>query len=584
MVRCLRLAITFGVIAATASFAANSWASQERITSFVIQVVVRPDATIAVTENIAVLSAGRLIKRGIVRDFPTRYRDAQGNFYRVGFAVQDVLQDGMHATYSVEDYLNGKRIRIGDAGRMLSHGVHTYIISYETNRQLGFFDPFDELYWNAIGTGWDFAIDHVAVVITLPQTVPADKINAEAYTGAFGAKESAYVVHKKENQIFFETTKSLAPHEGLTIVVNWPKGFVTPPGRLLRWWWWMRDNVARFLMLLALLLSILYYLFVLRYLRGLIKIGTVIPLFYPPRELSPGSLRYLLKKRYENKAFAAEIVAMAVKGYLAIQSEKTRILLMAGSLYTLKKKVEPAAVDHFYRPMFAKLFTSESIAITPQNKVAIEHAQEHLMKQYDRTLKAPYIRFNTQFFVGGVTLSLILGLAAFMLAPVTDFYLLIGSFVLFVINLIFGSCLPGYSQEGQQLIEEIEGFKLFLGTTETERLKLIGTPPDRTPELYEHYLPYAIALDVEEQWSAQFAPIFERLAAAGHPYTPVWYMGPGPFSPAFGSQLGTTMNQAITTAMPPAIASSKTPPGSSSGSGGGGYSGGGGGGGGGSGW
>jgi len=140
--------------------------------------------------------------------------------------------------------------------------------------------------------------------------------------------------------------------------------------------------------------------------------------------------------------------------------------------------------------------------------------------------------------------------------------------------------LPMYTDEGQKLHDQVEGFKLFLQTTEPDRLKVIGTPPTKTPQLWETYLPYAIALGVEKQWSQQFAPVFAKLEQKGTPYTPVWYIGPGRFTaadtPLFASHVGSSLNSAITAA--------STPPGSRSGAGGRGGAGGGGGGGGAGGW
>jgi len=128
-------------------------------------------------------------------------------------------------------------------------------------------------------------------------------------------------------------------------------------------------------------------------------------------------------------------------------------------------------------------------------------------------------------------------------------------------------------------MDQIEGFKLFLSVAEKERLNLLN-PPERTPELFEKYLPYALALDVEVQWTEQFAEIMAQAAAAGAAYAPVWYSGrswDGYAFTDFSSGLGGSFSGAI--------ASSSAAPGSSSGfSGGGGSSGGGGGGGGGGDW
>ena len=104
-------------------------------------------------------------------------------------------------------------------------------------------------------------------------------------------------------------------------------------------------------------------------------------------------------------------------------------------------------------------------------------------------------------------------------------------------------------------------------------------PPEKTPELFERFLPYALALGVEQHWMERFAGLFVQLEERGEHYRPAWYHGHhwhvhdlGSFSNSLGSSLGS------------ALSSSSTAPGSSSGSGGGGSSGGGGGGGGGGGW
>ena len=131
--------------------------------------------------------------------------------------------------------------------------------------------------------------------------------------------------------------------------------------------------------------------------------------------------------------------------------------------------------------------------------------------------------------------------------------------------------------EGRKVLDRIAGFKQYLSITERERLDRMTAPED-TPELFEKYLPYAIALGVENRWADRFASVLAAAAAQGHAGM-AWYSGshspwndPGSFANDVGSALSHT------------ISSASTAPGSSSGSGGGGSSGGGGGGGGGGGW
>jgi hypothetical protein len=128
----------------------------ERILLFVSDVRVERDASLSVTETIRVQAEGREIRRGILRDFPTDYRRRDGTRVQVGFEVLSVTRGGAAEPFATERLANGVRVRIGSADRLIGRGVHDYVIRYRATRQIGFFPDFDELYWNATGTGWTF--------------------------------------------------------------------------------------------------------------------------------------------------------------------------------------------------------------------------------------------------------------------------------------------------------------------------------------------------------------------------------------------------------------------------------------------
>jgi uncharacterized membrane protein len=134
------------------------------------------------------------------------------------------------------------------------------------------------------------------------------------------------------------------------------------------------------------------------------------------------------------------------------------------------------------------------------------------------------------------------------------------------------------TQEGQELMDEIEGFRLYLSVAEAERIKMAGAP-DFTLELYEEFLPYAIGLGVAEEWSDALQAHLDKMTPAErHDYHPPFYSGRS-FNP--GTVAASTA--AIASSIGAAYAASM-PKSSGSSSGGGGFSGGGGGGGGGGGW
>ena len=128
-------------------------------------------------------------------------------------------------------------------------------------------------------------------------------------------------------------------------------------------------------------------------------------------------------------------------------------------------------------------------------------------------------------------------------------------------------------------MDEIEGFEMYLRTAEGDEIRRLEAPKP-TPEIFERYLPYALALGVENEWSERFADV---LASAGADpesgYSPVWYRGHD-----FRSLGADGLVASIGSSLSSAVSSTSRAPGSSSGGGGGGSSGGGGGGGGGGGW
>ncbi len=121
---------------------------------------------------------------------------------------------------------------------------------------------------------------------------------------------------------------------------------------------------------------------------------------------------------------------------------------------------------------------------------------------------------------------------------------------------------------------------------EEDRLNL-ENPPEKTPELFEKFLPYALALDVEQEWSEKFDEVLKAAgkAAGESNYQPTYYIGN--FSSTSQAFTGVAIGGALTSALTTASSAPTSSGGGSSGggySGGGGFSGGGGGGGGGGGW
>jgi len=170
----------------TLTIALSAW-GQERITNYDVVIDVQQDADFIVTESISVISEGRKIRRGIFRDLP-RFKMDEGAKIPYQYKILSITRNGNREPFSRQSDGNAKQIRIGDPDYFLQRGQHDYVIVYEVKNEVRYFDGFDEVYWNAIGTYWDFPIEKGQAKIQFPQSIAPLEINC--YTGRFGSAES----------------------------------------------------------------------------------------------------------------------------------------------------------------------------------------------------------------------------------------------------------------------------------------------------------------------------------------------------------------------------------------------------------
>ncbi|MEJ2603702.1 MAG: DUF2207 domain-containing protein [Gammaproteobacteria bacterium] len=555
------------------ALAATAATAQERIHRYDADILVAADAGVIITETIDVRAEGDRIRRGIYRDIPTDYEDDFGNRVRIVPDVLEATRDGSPEPYRIERRGNGIRIYLGSGNVLLSPGDYVYRLSYRVDRVLGYFADHDELYWNVTGNDWAFPIDRAGASVRLPVSVAPDRIRVEAYTGPFGAKGDDYrATVDADGLVRVSTTGALRPGDGLTIVVAWPKGHVAEPtiaddARFL-----LSQNLGLVIALAGALTS-LFYLFLAWRRTGMDPPpGVIFPHYEPPAGYSPASLRYVAEMGYDKRTFTAAILNLAVKGFVDIDED--------GGDYALSRtaKIDDVSLAPGEAALLSRLFSDgDRIALENDNHQVVRDAMQAHEKALKRDYYQRYFITNRNLLIPAVVILAGAGIGAAVLDRLTISSAVVlaaaGAGILF-----FAWLLKAPTAHGRRLLDELEGFRLYLDVAEREDLDL-RNPPRRTPDLFETYLPYALALDVEQPWAEQFADVFDRVRReTGSSYHPRWYRGrwdgahPGAMAKAVGGSLNS------------AIASASTPPGSSSGSGGGGSSGGGGGGGGGGGW
>ena len=617
--------------------------ASEVILQFNSNIEVRKDSSMRVEEVITVRAEGQSIKRGIYRDFPTDYKDHLGNRYRVGFKAISVLRDGAPEQFREERQNNGVRLYIGQKERFLSPGIYRYTILYETTRQIGYFDDHDELYWNATGNGWSFPIEKASATVSLPYGIPLEQVRYEGYTGRQGGQGQDYQARQKyDGSVLFQTTRPLAGKEGLTIVVSWPKGYIHQPDINEQVDSLIKDNREVMWGVAGILVILCYYLIAWRRVGRDPEAGVIIPHYRPPEGYSPASINFIRNMGYSDKTFATSVVNLAVKGWLHIDEMDGRYTLNLLEGREPLAIAEKKLIKKLFRSYAKSIELKQSNhKILSEAKVAHKHAlalnYEYRYFLTNSSWMVPAIILSISFIVAIILMlpkeqmavsaffmvwlsGWTVGLTGLLVAAYKKWKLFFaergivplmsalfmslfavpfiggevfglttamreGSPTLFIfglslvlINYLFYQWLKAPTLAGRRLLDKADGFKLFLTVSEKDELDL-KYPIEKTPRLFEQYLPYAMALDVEQAWGDKFSELLAAKQQSSDGYSPTWYSGrhwqTGHFS-TFATAIGGGMSSAI--------ASSSAAPGASSGGGGGGSSGGGGGGGGGGGW
>jgi uncharacterized membrane protein YgcG len=305
----------------------------EHILSFDSRASFNPDGSMEMQENIKVLSLGNEIRRGIFRTLPLTWNRQDGKIFSVDYAIKSVSRDGVAESYSLDRATKTLTVRIGSAERILKPGIYQYEIRYQVRNHFSRFPDWDELYWNVTGNDWNWPIRRASFHLQLPEA--ADNLNAEGkdtrlrsidvYTGRLGAKENNAVILPDGS---IQTSRPLATGEGLTVVYTWPRTILAnaaAPEAVLPFVHLLMPTLKTSVIWLPLLLLIGYYGLWWRknVIAKRLKMPPVVPQFSLPATMSPGYLRFITRRKYDDVAFSSDLLDLVAKRAVTITSKKT---------------------------------------------------------------------------------------------------------------------------------------------------------------------------------------------------------------------------------------------------------------------
>jgi uncharacterized membrane protein YgcG len=552
-------------IALLAVLVAAAPAAAERVLAWDTELYLEAEDAFAVVERIRWDFEGEA-RHGILRNIPVAYGRGRAADYRI--RVEDV--EGTDAAGAPRPFRSRRsgsdlELRIGDPD-VTVRGAEDYVIRYRVRRGLLFFERHDELYWNAIGNEVLAPIERASVTVYLPGGVAPAALSRACFTGPLGSVEQACAVEAGVAALAFRAERSLAPREGLSVVVGLPKGVVREPSRAERWLARARDYWSVWAALPALALAALVAIW--RSQGRDPAGGTAVPVRYePPQALSPAEVGTVLDERVDLVDVTATLLDLAVRGHLRIEEvESSGFLFLRDRDFRLVKLPSDGALRPHEALLLERLFaTGDTVLVSslknrfhahlPAIRAAVDHAVSRDARFFPASPEAVRRRYAGVGMAG-----LIGGIVAFFLnAPphAAGAVALTGGMIL-----AFAPVMPRRTPRGRAVYEEILGFREFVSRVEKDRLERTG---GRTAERFERVLPFALVLGAADAWADAFDGIYQE--------PPRWYASrtPGPFrTRSFVDGLGQSLGT-----IGAALAS--TPRGGSgrSGLGGGGFSGGG---------
>lgn len=545
----------------------------------VAQVV--PDGSVRVRETLTARFQGSW--NGLRRRIPLLVRRDDG-VLPLGLQLLSVSDEqGQRARLEAETIGEERELRIYVPNA--SDAIRSATLSYRVRNALRFDADRDVFYWNVTGNGWEIPIDHVSAEVLLPEGVKG--VTAEVYTGPLGATErDARVQITDGRTVTAESTRRLAPGEGLTLMVGFNKGLVpepTPLERRLQWW------QGRLVLLLPLTIGLslggMWW-----WLGRDPSLGSVPVAYEPPDQVSPAVLGSLVQQAVPSEAIGSTLVHLAVKGHLRIEPLPRPVLRLSLSrpyrFWLLNGREAWSELEPHEIHLLDHLFDDARAGATVNSDDLRDHFYVHV-PAFERLVREAvlsrgyYRRWpgTMRALSACIGVVLLFGLPIAVLsqlppdlavlqtaaAPLLVAVCLGLSLVLIA---VFSWLMPSRTLRGVAALRQALGFRMFLRRVDAPRFNR----QPLTEELFERFLPYAMVSGLTRQWTAAFSGIVQD--------SPSWYASSDGGDFDLGD-LGSSLEDCCSTT---SSVMQTSPSSSGSGGGGGGFSGGGAGGGGGGGF
>ncbi len=491
------------------------------IKRFDATIAVNRDGSVDVTETITAHFTGSW--NGIYRSVPVVYRTPQGLNWTLRLdllGVTDQTGEALEVESGRERHYIKYKIRVPGA----ENATRTVVLRYRAKNGLRFFEDHDELYWNVTGDEWDVPIEAATARIELP--AEATGIRAIAFNGVYGSTARDAAVETEGTTIHIAMPHRLDFHEGLTAVVGWNKGVVAEPTPADRVLGFLASNWP-----LAIPIPVFLGMFAIWRRVGRDPRRQPIAVQYePPESLTPAEAGTLMDYSADMRDITATVVDLAVRGHLRIEEQDERALLgLVKRRDYVFRRLEPSpganALQPHERRVLDGIFADgrPEVELSDLENEFYQYLPEIRESIFERLVgrglyRSRPDRVRGRWLFGAVVLGVAImavGAALGAKLGLTPVPFIVAALASGLIVAAFGRVMPARTAAGARTLERVLGFEEFLARVEKDRLERVV----KTPEMFERYLPFAMAFGVERKWAKAFQEIYRD--------PPKWYVGTG---------------------------------------------------------
>ena len=396
---------------------------RENIIDYDIEIHVNKDASMDVKEKITVNALGDEIQHGIYRDFPTQYKNKT-----VSFKINDVTLDDEDVKYTTESVSRGVRIKIGSSNEYVSEGIHTYVIDYTTERQMFFEEDYNELYWNLIGSGWNFDIEECSAKIYFPKGTEILEDDIKAYVGAYGNSEEAddvyWYVDEDESCVYFNVFHEIPSQNAFTIVVRAEKGTIAEPTLGQRFRWFIQDNAMFVVILIGMIGLGVWQFFIWKKHGKDPEKNVIIPKYYPPEGMNVGDVKYVDTMGKTDRILEATFISLATKGFLKFDkgSEKNSVMTVEKT-YSKNPDEYKDELSEFERDVYRSIGSKEKLGYTPSLYDILQRLKKRISKKLSEKYDDKVFFKNIKYSVISIVVSVILFVVGAIVGTISNPYI-----------------------------------------------------------------------------------------------------------------------------------------------------------------